>query len=65
MKKINRKFLLGTSFLTVIIILSIVYQTQIIKIFTQKKETSDLDNLKWLDEMKKQSYEESLITPKQ
>ena len=65
MIKNNTKYFWAITSITVIIILLIISQTQLVKKFTQKKETPQLDDLKWLDEMKKKSYEESLLTPKQ
>tara|TARA_Y100000996_G_C22332581_1_gene565101 strand:- start:530 stop:727 length:198 start_codon:yes stop_codon:yes gene_type:complete len=65
MIKNNTKYFWGITSITLIIILLIISQTQLVKIFTEKKETPQLDDLKWLDEMKKKSYEESLLTPKQ
>ena len=65
MIKNNTKYFWGITSITLIIILLIISQTQLVKIFTEKKETPQLDDLKWLDEMKKNSYEESLLTPKQ
>lgn len=65
MIKNNTKYFWAITSITVIIILLIISQTQLVKKFTQKKETPQLDDLKWLDDMKKKSYEESILTPKQ
>ena len=53
MIKNNTKYFWGITSITLIIILLIISQTQLVKIFTEKKETPQLYYLIWLDEMKK------------